>query len=305
MSWHRVFVPLVVLLLLLAPTIVPGAGGHLDQIPSSGKPPRNNPSDAEIRQAVTAIERADGYRDILEATERYEDIFSSARMVELADAQLQNPALDANQRGLVVLERQLSLDCRVRGATIAARLLSVRLVAGYALMADSPQQFAGVLEKFSPLAKEMNAQLVREALDTPGNTWPKGLLPLMEQLARDWPAQGALAAAARMAEAAKPADAPTADPGQTLTGHWRSTTVVFEGSRDEHLVLHPDGTAETWTVTASDRSRPTRGRWSSRGATLSIDWEDGRQWSQPFTFHEGQLVFPNVANRRQFWELIR
>jgi hypothetical protein len=47
-----------------------------------------------------------------------------------------------------------------------------------------------------------------------------------------------------------------------------------------------------------------RGRWKSQGTTLSVDWEGGRQWSQPFTFYEGQLVFPNVANQRQFWDLI-
>jgi hypothetical protein len=278
----------------------------LNQLP----PPatrRTNPSDAEIRQAVTAIERADGYRDILEAVQRYEGVFSSPRLVELADAQLQRTDLDSNQRGLVILERQLSVDCRMRGATVAARLLSVRLVAGYALMADTPQQFAEVLEKFAPLAKEMNAQVVREALDTPGNTWPRGLLPLMEQFARDWPEQGALAAATRMAEAAKPADGPNATPnrGQTLAGHWRSTRIIFDSPQDEHLVLHADGNAETWTVTASGRSGVTRGRWTSPGTTLSVDWEDGRQWSQPFTFHEGQLVFPNIANRRQFWELVR
>ncbi len=268
--------------------------------------PQGNPTDAEIREAVTAIERAEAYRDIQDAVRQYEEVFRSPRLVELADAQLQWSDLDTNQRGLVILERQLSLDCRLRGAAVAARLLSVRLVAGYALMADTPQQFAEVLEKFAPLAKEMNAQVVREALDTPGNTWPKGLLPLMQQLALDWPERGALAAATRMAEAAKPADGPTPAPGggQTLTGHWRSTRIIFESPNDEHLVLHPDGSAETWTVTASGRSQPTRGRWRTEGRTLSVDWEDGRQWSQPFTFHEGQLVFPNIPNRRQFWERI-
>lgn len=38
---------------------------------------------------------------------------------------------------------------------------------------------------------------------------------------------------------------------------------------------------------------------------LSVSWEDGRQWGQPFTFYEGELVFPNVQNQRQFWEAIR
>jgi hypothetical protein len=274
-------------------------------------PQRNNPTDAEIRQAVTAIERADTYRQIVDATTRYEAAIGSARVVELLDELLQNPALDTNQRGLLVLERQLSIDTRQRGATAAARLLSIRLIAGYALLADSPQQLAAVLEKFSELAKEVNPQLVRGALETPGNTWPAGLFPLMEQLARDWPQLGALGAATRMAKAAEvpPAQPPAAQParptrGPTLVGHWRSTTIVFESPRDEHLVLRTDGTAETWIVTASDKTPITRGRWRNRGTTLSVDWADGRQWSQPFTFYEGQLVFPNVANQRQFWESI-
>ena len=324
MRSHEGLVPLGALLLSL--TMVPMSGrsspvpedasaepwmdgvgsGHPGQERSSAKSPRNDPSDAEIRQAVSAMERADGYREILEATERYEEIISSARMVELIDEHLRTPALDANRRGLLLLERQLSLDCRLRGATAAARLLSVRLIAGYALLADSPQQFAGVLGKFSQLAGEMNAQLVREALDTPGNAWPKTLLPLMQQFARDWPEYGALAAATRMAEAAKPAAPKNAAPsrGQDLTGHWRSTTISFERARDENLVLRADGTAETWTATASGRTPMTRGRWSSQGTSLRIDWEDGSQRSQPFTFHEGQLVFPNIANRRKFWERI-
>ena len=69
--------------------------------------------------------------------------------------------------------------------------------------------------------------------------------------------------------------------------------------------MREDGTAETWTVTASSRTPVTRGRWSAKGTMLSVDWEDGRRWGQPFTFHEGQLVFPNVPNQRQFWEAMR
>jgi len=153
-------------------------------------------------------------------------------------------------------------------------------------------------------------QLVRQAFDTPGNSWPKPLLPLMEQLARDWPKVGALGAATRMADAANKTPAPTPAPkaptgAPTLNGHWRSTTIEFIGPRDEHLVLHENGTAETWFVTASSRTPVVPGRWRVKGTMLSVDWEDGRQWGQPFTFFEGQLVFPNVQNQRQFWEAIR
>ena len=304
---------LMALAVALAPLTVNGQG-----LPSN--PASNNPSDADIREAVTALELADGYRDILAATMRYEDVIGSPRMVELIDGVLKSASLDDNQRGLLGLERQLSLDCRLLGATVAARLLAVRLVAGYALLADSPAQFAVVLGKFSPLEKEINAQLVREALDTPGNSWPGALLLLMRQLARDWPALGPDAAATRMAESAQsagqmPSDqassgrtssGPTPAParGQTLAGHWRKTSIVFDNPQDEHLVLGSDGAAETWTVTASSRTPTMRGRWNSQGATLRIDWADGSQWSQPFTFFEGQLVFPNIADRRQFWELV-
>jgi hypothetical protein len=281
-------------------------GGLSGQEPPPTKPSRTSVSDLEIRQVFGALERADGYHEIVEATGRYEDVIRSPRTVELADELLRNRALSANQRGLLLLERQLSLDCRLQGATAASRLLSVRLVAGYALLAETPQQFADVLEKFSALAKEMNAPVVREALDAPDNFWPQGLLPLMQQLARDWPESGAIAAATRMAEAARRAAPKTAGPGggPTVTGHWRSTTISFGSPRDEHLVLRADGSAETWSVTATDRTPVTSGRWSVQGTALSLDWQGGGPRSQPFTFHEGQLVFPNIANRRKFWERI-
>jgi hypothetical protein len=270
---------------------------------------QGSPTDLEIRQAAAAIEQADGYADIVAATERYAAVISSPRVVQLVDDALQNPALSGAQRGVLLLERQLSLDCRTLGAAPAAKLLAVRVIAAGAMAADTPLQFAATLEKFAPFAGTMNVALVRQALDMPGNSWPKPLIPLMEQLARDWPKLGALGAATRMSEAANAAPAPTAGtaaaPAPTLAGHWRKTSIVFESPRDEHLVLHEDGTAETWTATASGRTPSTRGRWSAKGGMLSVTWEDGRQWGQPFTFFEGQLVFPNISNQRQFWEPMR
>ena len=270
---------------------------------------QQNPSVAEIQQAATAIEQADGYNDILAATQKYAGVLSSPLVVELVDGLLQNQSLNDTQRGILLLERQLSVDCRTLGAAAAAKLLAVRVIAGSAISADTPQQFAGVLNKFSPLSGVMTVELVRQALNTPGNTWPAALLPLMEQLARDWPTLGALGAATKMAAAANaaPAEPPTQPPAgkPTLLGHWRSTTISFGSPRDEHIVLRADGTAETWIVTASSRTPVTRGRWSTKGTMLSVAWEDGRQWGQPFTFHEGQLVFPNVPNQREFWEAIR
>lgn len=88
-----------------------------------------------------------------------------------------------------------------------------------------------------------------------------------------------------------------------LIGHWRKTTIGYVGPRDEHLVLHPDGTAEDWLVTAESRGEPIRGHWSVEGKTLTLSFGDNEN-SQPFTFYEGQLVFPNVQNHRGFWEKI-
>ena len=312
MRLRDVIIPLVGVMLSGAtvPVAIRATAAHA-QAPriAPGKPP----SDAEIREAITAIERADGYTSILQTIQRYEGVLGSPRLVELADALLESSALDANQRGLVLLERQLSLDCRRYGPAGAARLLSIRFLAVNALAANTPQQFASVLEKFAPLAKEINPQLVRDALNTPGSNWPPPLLRLMEQLASDWPARGALEAATRMAAAGSAATAPPVTPPppapatagrQTLPGHWRNTRIVFERANDEHLVLHPDGTAETWTVTASGREGTTRGRWKSQGTTLHVAWADGSQWSQAFTFFEGQLVFPNIPNQRKLWEAI-
>jgi len=97
-------------------------------------------------------------------------------------------------------------------------------------------------------------------------------------------------------------DAPSANT-QRLIGHWRKTTIVFGSPKDEHLVLHADGTAENWVVTAQNWSEPVTGRWSVEGKTLKLSLGENEN-SKPFTFYEGQLVFPNIPNRRGFWEKI-
>src|SRR5690348_17090861 len=74
------------------------------------------PSDVEIQQAATAIEQADGYADVVAAIQRHASVISSPRVVELVDAALQNPALNDAQRGVLLLERQLSIDSRALGA---------------------------------------------------------------------------------------------------------------------------------------------------------------------------------------------
>lgn len=97
--------------------------------------------------------------------------------------------------------------------------------------------------------------------------------------------------------------APSSENSSLLIGHWRKTTIGYTGPIDEHLVLHSNGTVETWTVTAYERREPVTGHWSVDGKTLTLSF-GGNDRSSPFTFYESQLVFPNIPNRRQFWEKI-
>ena len=95
----------------------------------------------------------------------------------------------------------------------------------------------------------------------------------------------------------------SSDSRQRLIGEWRKTTIVFGSPKDEHLVLKADGTAENWVVTAESRSEPVSGRWSVEGKTLTLSFGENEN-AKPFTFYQGQLVFPNNPNRRGFWEKI-
>ena len=95
----------------------------------------------------------------------------------------------------------------------------------------------------------------------------------------------------------------SSDNTQRLIGHWRKTTIDFESPKDEHLVLHADGTAENWAVRAESRSEAVTGRWSVEGKILRLSFGENEN-SSPFTFYEGQLVFPNIPNRRGFWDKI-
>jgi hypothetical protein len=304
-------VAVVAPMVALLSVVMFGQGG------SPGRQTAATPTDADIRQAMGAIEHASSYLEILDATERYEGTIGSPRAVELADEYLRNPALNDSQRGLIGFERQLSIDCRTLGPTAAARLISVRIVAASALLADSPEQLAAVLGRFTELAGLMNVQLVRDALSAPGSTWPPALIPVMEQLTRDWRQYGALGAATRMANGAQAAtgsggttapaapQAGGANASPTVAGHWRNTRIVFERPVDEHFVLNADGSAETWIVRASGQEPTTGGRWRTEGTTLVVEWEDGRRRQQPYTFYQGQLVLPNIANQRQFWDRVR
>ena len=98
-------------------------------------------------------------------------------------------------------------------------------------------------------------------------------------------------------------NATTSENSNALIGHWRKTTISYTGPVDEHLVLHVDGTAENWTATAYERREPVTGHWNIEGKTLILSF-GGNDRTNPFTFYQGQLVFPNIPNRRAFWEKI-
>ncbi len=97
--------------------------------------------------------------------------------------------------------------------------------------------------------------------------------------------------------------ASSSENSNALIGHWRKTTISYTGPIDEHLVLHVDGTVENWTATAYERREPVTGHWGVEGKTLTLSF-GGNDRSNPFTFYQGQLVFPNIPNRRGFWEKI-
>ena len=98
-------------------------------------------------------------------------------------------------------------------------------------------------------------------------------------------------------------NATSSENSNALIGHWRKTTIGYRGPIDEHLVLHVDGTVENWTVTAYERREPVTGHWSVEGKTLTLSF-GGNDRSNPFTFYQGQLVFPNIQNRRGIWDKI-
>lgn len=111
----------------------------------------------------------------------------------------------------------------------------------------------------------------------------------------------ALAAAITLGSFAFPA---LAQDGGELVGHWLKTTIVFESPRDEHLVLSPDGSFQNWRETVSGSSEPLVGQWVSNETTLTFKIEGSEDQFSPYTFLEGQLVYPNVEGNRGFWERV-
>jgi hypothetical protein len=95
------------------------------------------------------------------------------------------------------------------------------------------------------------------------------------------------------------------DAAAELVGHWRYTYTGFSTVTDTHLVLHPDGSAETWKVSPEGRSGRETGRWRVDGRQLALTDGNGQFHPQPYTIHEGTLVLPNIQNQRRFWERVR
>jgi hypothetical protein len=87
---------------------------------------------------------------------------------------------------------------------------------------------------------------------------------------------------------------------QDLVGHWRFTKIVFENPRDEHLVLHADGTAENWFVTEAGRSEITTANWSAEGNTRFRSGNQKFPFPSPF---EG-VWFCRTFESAQIWERI-
>ena len=88
-----------------------------------------------------------------------------------------------------------------------------------------------------------------------------------------------------------------------LVGHWRTTVIIGDAPMDRNLVLKSDGSATRWAVTAQRRDGPEAGNWSAAGNTLVLSF-GGQVQESPYAFHEGQLVFPNIPNRRRFWSRV-
>ena len=88
-----------------------------------------------------------------------------------------------------------------------------------------------------------------------------------------------------------------------LFGHWRTTVIIGGSPLDTNLVLKPDGSATRWTVTARGRDATESGSWSVVGNTLVLSF-GGQVQQSPYTFYKGQLVFPNISNRRRFWDRV-
>ena len=156
-----------------------------------------------VLRAVQDIEAAETFSQVQTAIDSHETVWKDRSTVAVLNYILATPSLASDIRFRRQVERELALDCQRYGGEVAARLLSVRILAVAAVSAQSARQFAATMGRFSELADSLNPNLVRAALRPAAGNYPPALLSLMEQLGRDWPRYGALNAATRMAQSAQ------------------------------------------------------------------------------------------------------
>lgn len=289
-----------------------GLGGGLFKPKAASSARKHAVTRAELQQALRAVDGAADYTDLVARMKQHEDVLSSASAIVLMDQLLADLSLTETERNQGKLAQAICQDCKDRGATTAAQLLSLRLIAISALAAKTPQQLADAMEKFSALAPQATPGMARAALDTPGHKWPPALLPLMQQLVVDWRESGALIAATRMEKAAQRSAGDTALQTRTPgvadasgpVGHWRRTYISFGSAIDENLVLGADGTAEKWTASARGKSGRVTGRWSQQSGQLTVRWNDGTELSKPWSYHGRELLLRTSTERPPTWERI-
>ena len=153
-----------------------------------------------VLRAVEDIEAAETFSQVQTAIDSNETVWRDRSTVAVLNYILANHSLAGDIRFRRQVERELALDYQQYGREVAARLLSVRILALAAMRAQSVQEFAAVMGRFSQLADSLNPNLVRAALRPAAGNYPPALISLMEQLGRDWPRYGALNAATRMAQ---------------------------------------------------------------------------------------------------------
>ena len=155
---------------------------------------------AEVQQAFNAIENAGDYQQFSQAVATHEALLGHPQVLQLVDRLLESAELSDEQRNFMHLERALVHDVGQYGAGTAAQLSGIRFIAGATLSAQTVEELAAAMNGFAPLAHAMSPEMVQAALQQPANRWPAALLPLLQQLGRDWPVYGAQGAAARLAE---------------------------------------------------------------------------------------------------------
>jgi hypothetical protein len=156
-----------------------------------------------ILRAVRDIEAARTFSQVQTAIDSHETVWKDRSTVAALDLTLAIPSLASDIRFRREVQRELALDCQRYGSEVAARLLSVRILAVAAVSAQSVREFAAIMGSYSELADSLNPNLVRAALRPWAGNYPPALLSLLEQLGRDWPRYGALNAATRMAQSAQ------------------------------------------------------------------------------------------------------